>query len=122
VDDRRRRQEQLPDALRQREGREFTLTSGLVRDHARCRAPQYDRGPGDAAELDRGVDRVVARVALLFIGGLLLLVDHDEADAFERREERGARADDDIGDSIEDAPPLVETLARGQGAVQERNA
>ena len=65
---------------------------------------------------------MVAGIALLFIGGLLLLVDHDEANALERREKRRARTDDDVGDPIEDAPPLVETLARRQGAVQKRDA
>ena len=122
IDHRRWRQRQLPDALRQRERRDFAFTRRLVRDDAGCRASQHDGGSGDATELERGVDRVIARVALLLVRRLLLLVDDDQTEALERREERGARADDHVGDSVEDPPPLVETLACRKGAVQKRDA
>src|SRR5437667_237424 len=105
IDHRRWRQRQLPDALRQRERRDLAFPRRLVRDDARCRASQHDGGSGEATELERGVDRVVARVALLLVRRLLLLVDDDQTEALERREERGARADDRVGDSVGDPSP-----------------
>ena len=65
---------------------------------------------------------MVPRRALLLVGGLLLLVDHDQADLAEGREERRPRAHHDIGGTVEDAAPLVEALARRQLAVQEGDA
>ena len=65
---------------------------------------------------------MVARGALLFIGGLLLLIDDDQAEPRQRREERGARADDHVGGPVEDPPPLVVPLARGERAMEERDA
>ena len=65
---------------------------------------------------------MIARVALLLVRRLLLLVDDHESDPLERCEERGARADDDVGDSIEYSSPLVESLPRRKSAVQERDA
>src|SRR5207248_9124953 len=81
-----------------------------------------DRGTGEAAELERRVDRVISRFAFLLVRRLLLLVDDDQSDVFERRKERRARADDDVGESIEYSPPLVEALARRERAVQKRDA
>ena len=65
---------------------------------------------------------MIAGVALLLVRRLLLLVDDHEADPLERGEERGARADDDVGDSVEYSPPLVESLPGRESAVQERDA
>src|SRR5439155_15854467 len=70
VDDRRRWERQLTDTFRQREGHELALPRGLVGDHARRRAAKHDGGSGDVPELERRVDRVIARVALLLVRGL----------------------------------------------------
>ena len=93
----------------------------MVRRHPRRRAAKYHGRARDAAERQRGVDRVIAGVALLLVRRLLLLIDHDEAGALERREERGAGADDDVGRAIEDPAPFVEPLARRERAVQQRD-
>ena len=83
----------------------------MVGHHSRRGAAEDDRGAGDPTELERHIDRVIARIALLFIGGLLFLVDDHQADAFERREKSRTRTDHDVGGAIEDTPPFVETLA-----------
>ena len=122
VNDGRARQRQIPNALRQRERRQLSPARGLVRHDPRRRASEHDSGTGDATELERRVDRVIPRIALLLVRRLLFLVDDDQAQTFERREEGRARTDDDIGDSIEYSPPLIETLARRERAVKERDA
>ena len=48
----------------------------------------------------------------------MLLVDDDEADIGQRREDRRARADGDAGLSLQDAAPLVIPLALGKAAVK----
>src|SRR5256885_1658399 len=83
IDDRRRRQGHLAHALRQREQREVAVARGLVRDDPRRRASQQDRRARSPTERERRVHGVVARGALLLVRRLLLLVDHDEADALE---------------------------------------
>src|SRR5580704_6108874 len=53
---------------------------------------------------------MVARRFFLFVAGLLLFVDDDEAEIFERREDGGARADDDASLAVADAPPFAGAL------------
>src|SRR5919197_2038859 len=67
VDDRRRRQWELADALRQREERERATACGLERHHAGRRASEHDRRGRDLADCESGIDRVIARVALLLV-------------------------------------------------------
>ena len=122
VDDRRWRHHEVADALRQREQTQGAGRGGVIRDDARRRAAQDDDATGKAPERESGVDGVVARGRLLFVRRLLLLVDDDKPRMFERREERGPRADDDIGHAVEDASPFVEPLARAQRRVKERDA
>src|SRR5437762_2393335 len=50
------------------------------------------------------------------------LVDEDDAEALERHEKRGARADGDVDLAAPRAPPLVEALARGEAAVEDGDA
>ena len=52
----------------------------------------------------------------------MLLVDDDQADPFERREHRRARADDDIDVAAADALPLIVTLAIREPAMLDRHA
>ena len=65
---------------------------------------------------------VVAGVALLLVGGVVLLVDHDQAEVADRREDGGARSDADARLAAAQAPPLVVALARREGRVQNREA
>ena len=80
---------------------------------------------GDSA-FERGAlrgdrPRVVARVGLLLVGGVVLLVDADEPEIRHRREDRGARADHDRGLTRGDSLALVAPLGVGQRRVQDRD-
>ena len=70
--------------------------------------------PGDAAG-------VVAGVALVLVGGVVLLVDHHEAEVGDRREDRRARADADLRLARAQPVPLVAALARRELGVQDRD-
>ena len=52
----------------------------------------------------------------------MLLVDDDQADAFERREHRRTRADDDVDVAAANALPLIVPLAVREAAVLDRHA
>ena len=58
----------------------------------------------------------------MLVRGVVLLVDDDEAEVGERREDGGARADDDARLAAHDPSPLVPALARTEAAVQHRDA
>ncbi len=64
---------------------------------------------------------VVARVALLLVGRVVLLVDDDQPEPLDGREDRGARADGDPRLAAAQPPPLVVALALRQRGVQERD-
>ena len=66
--------------------------------------------------------RVVARVGLLLVRGVVLLVDADDAEVAHRREDRRARADDDARLAARDALALVAALALGERRVQHGDA
>ena len=63
------------------------------------------------------VSSVIARTLLLFVRAVVFLVDDDEAEALDRRENCGARADDDVDVAATDALPLVVTLAIREAAM-----
>ena len=65
------------------------------------------------------VPGVVARVALVLVGGVVLLVEHDQAEPLDRREDRRARADADARGTAAQPAPLVVALARRQLGVQD---
>ena len=65
---------------------------------------------------------MVARGLVLLVAGLVLLVDDDDAEVRQRREDRRARADDDVGVPGRDLLPEAVPLGRGQAAVQDRDA
>ena len=50
---------------------------------------------------------MVARRLFLLVAGLLLLVDDNQADIFDRSENRGTRADDDAGLAVANTPPFA---------------
>ena len=68
------------------------------------------------------VAAVVAHPLRLFVGTLVLLVDHDHAQPLQRREQGRAGADHDHRLAAPDAAPLVETLAVGKPGVQDGDA
>ena len=78
-------------------------------------------GAGPAGALGRDVAGVVARVALVLVGGVVLLVDHDQAEPRHRREDGRARADDDPRLAGAQPPPLVVALAVRERGVQQRD-
>ena len=51
----------------------------------------------------------------------MLLVDHDQTEVFERREEGGTGADDDLRPAFADAAPLPPTVALGKGGMEDRS-
>ena len=65
---------------------------------------------------------VVAGVAVLLVGGVVLLVDDEQAEVGERREDRRAGADADARLAAAQPAPLVVALAVGEGRVQDRDA
>ena len=72
------------------------------------------RGAGkhDGAALELGPDDgqvagVVARGFILLVGGLVLLVDDDDAEVLQWGKDGAACADDDVGEALVDLEPLV---------------
>jgi hypothetical protein len=70
---------------------------------------------------EREVAGVVTRRFLLFVGGVVFLVDHDQSEVVERREEGGAGADDNLCPTLANSPPLPPALALGEGGVENRS-
>ena len=64
---------------------------------------------------------VVARVALLLVGGVVLLVDHDQAEIGDRSEDGRARPDADPRLAGAQAAPLVVAGAGGHPGVEQRD-
>src|SRR5439155_2433718 len=100
-----------------------------VRSHPRStdaldrgrRAPEDQRGAGEAGELDRGVACLEPWRAVALVRAIVFLVDDDEADIRERRPDREPRADDDLDAAGADPAPLVGPLAVGESRVDERD-
>ena len=111
-----RRQRPAPDAARQRQVRQ-----PLPRLRPR-RGRAGEEGAGRAPDpLLRDVTGVVARVALVLVGRVVLLVDHDQPEVADRGEDGGARADGDPGLARPQPPPLVVALALAERGVQQRH-
>src|ERR1700730_10158279 len=60
----------------------------------RCRGTQHDWTIAELRERNCEITGVVANPVLLFIGGIVLFVDHDQAEITHPREKSRARADD----------------------------
>ena len=105
------------DAARQLDPRQLQPRLGSRRRRAgdQRRAAFLGAAAGDGAG-------VVAGVALLLVGGIVLLVDHDQAEVADRREDGGAGADADARLAAAQAPPLVVALAGRERRVQDREA
>ena len=61
--------------------RSVALLGAAEGHEVRRRRPEDDRHGREAAELERDVARLVARRAVGLVGGVVLLVDDDEAEA-----------------------------------------
>src|SRR5271165_6009319 len=83
----------------------------------RCRGPQHDWTIAELRERNREITRVVANPVLLFIGGIVLLVDHDEAEVEHRREKGRARSDYDMGKTLDRGAPAFPSLSDTLAAV-----
>ena len=106
-----------PDPRRERQAPEPCPALGPRRRGAVHRDRALERRPlgGDRA-------RVVARVGLLLVRGVVLLVDDDQPDAAHRREHRRPRADDDPRLAPRDPVALVAPLRRAERRVHDRDA
>ena len=69
------------------------------------RRNQHDRDVGAARPHHRHVAGVVAHAVLLLVGGVVLLVDHDQPEIGIGQEQRRARADDDLDVTGRDRAP-----------------
>ena len=61
----------------------------------RRRRGEHDRDLGDVRAHHRHVARVIVHAVLLLVGGVVLLIDHDQAEVGVGQKQRRARADDD---------------------------
>ena len=77
---------------------------GLGRRRGRA---QHEWAAIAARHLGRHLARMVARTGALFVAGLVLLVDDDEAQVAERAKECRTRADDNTGGTAGNHVPLV---------------
>ncbi len=64
---------------------------------------------------------MVARSLVLLVRGVVLLVYQDESEVDHRREDGGARADDDAGFAAANAVPLLCALVGSETGVQQRD-
>ena len=85
---------------------------------ARGGASEQQQRAARAGALGGHVAGVVAGIALVLVGGVVLLVDHDQAEALDRREHRRPRADAHARLAAAQAPPFLVALAGTQPRVQ----
>ena len=114
VDDLDRRQRRAVDAPGQAQARERVHRLG-----ARRRAAGDEHGAGLRGAALGHAARVVARVALVLVGRVVLLVDDDEADVAHGREDRRARPDAHARLPRAQPRPLVVALAGGELGVKD---
>ena len=88
---------------------------------ARRRAAGDQQRAAPRSALGSDVARVVAGVALVLVGGVVLLVDHDQPQLRDRREDRRARPDADARLALAQAPPLLVALPGCHPRVQDRD-
>ena len=109
------------DATREEEPLVLAAQRVRVRLHGGCGGAQHHRAGLEARAHHRDVASVVPRALVLLVGPVVLLVDDDEPQVRNRREHRGAGADDDPRVALPHAPPLVVPLPRRELAVQHRH-
>src|SRR5262245_9925806 len=89
----------------------FASVRVVERLHRGRGAAQDDRGVGQTRAHNRRVAPVIARRLFLFVRGLVLFVDDDKADVFQRREDARTGADADSGLALTNAIPFVKAFA-----------
>src|SRR5262245_59100594 len=87
-----------------------------------CRAAEHAHRALELGPAQGNAARVVARVGVLLVGGILLLVDADEPQPRQRREDRRACPDHYLRLAGSDSLPLVAPLRLGQARVQTCDA
>ena len=80
----------------------------------RCRRYQHDRDVRSARAHHRHVAGMVARAVFLLVGGVVLLIDHDQPEIAVRQKQRRAGADDDAHLARGDRAPGARAQARRQ--------
>ena len=105
------------DALRHRVEHVTSGRGVLPRLQRRRRRTQHASGAEDGSAHDRHIAAVVHRRLALLKGRLVLLVDHDEPEVGERREDGGARTDNHAGLAEGHRHPCIKSLAGGQVAM-----
>ena len=80
---------------------------------------EHDAGAFDVGADHREVAAMIFGWVFLFVGGLVFLVDKDEAEVGQGSEDGGARAHDHAGGAFADAMPFVEALPLSEGGVQD---
>src|SRR5205814_3435522 len=109
------------DSLRELQVRVLAAPRVVKRFERRRRGAEQDnRALTTRAHYARVAPVVVGRF-LLAIRGLVLFINDDEAEIGDGREDCGARADDDARLSALQTTPLIETLARRQRRMEDRN-
>ena len=88
---------------------------------ARGRRARQQPRAGLVGAVGGDVAGVVARVALVLVGAVVLLVDDDQPEPLDRGEDRRARPDGDPRLTGPQPPPLVVALALAQRRVQQRD-
>ncbi len=83
---------------------------------------QQDRQVFLAGAHHRQITCVVAKAFLLFVGGVVLLVEDDQARILQRCEQRRARADDDVRLAITGGQPGIQSLTIADVGVQQGDA
>ena len=86
----------------------------------RCRPVDGDRAFERGALCGDGA-RVVARVGVLLVRGIVFLVDHDQPEPADRRKHGRPRANDDPRVAARDALALVAPLGLGQSGMENRD-
>ena len=110
------------DALEQLDEPVLALLRVVIRLERGRGGAEHDGHALEVAAHDGDIARVVVGRFLLLVGMLVLLVDHDDAEIGQRREDGRARADDDTRAAAADVLPLVVPLAAGKMAVQHGDA
>ena len=101
-------------------GKAHTLER-MVALRPRRRAAQQQQRALQRGALGGDLAGVVAGVAFVLVGGVVLLVDDDQPQLLDRREHRRARAHAHARLARPQSPPLLPALSRGQARVQYRH-
>ncbi len=108
-----------PGALGQAQKVELPALGVVAAFEARGGGDEQGRGAGVPGADEREVAGVVARRELLLVGGVLLLVDHDQAEVGDRREQGRAGAEHHARLAAAHPLPLLVALADAHPRMQD---